>query len=70
MWWGDCLLLTRLLPPDVYVPAVRAPGAPLIVFIHGGGFVTGGAATDFSLYANGTGAVVVSIGGVARRSWC
>jgi carboxylesterase type B len=51
----DCLYV------NVYVPALQTPGRPLIVFVHGGGFVTGGAASDFSLYANGTGAVIVSV---------
>jgi para-nitrobenzyl esterase len=73
----DCILFTNDSRPtsedclylDVYVPAIRAAGAPLIVYIHGGGFVNGGATcnfwakecTDFSQYANDTGAVVVSI---------
>lgn len=33
----------------------------MIVWIHGGGFVAGDADTDFSAYAAGTGAVIVSI---------
>ena len=51
----DCLYL------NVWVPGRRTAGAPLIVFIHGGGMVTGDASGDLSLYAAGAGAVIVSI---------
>lgn len=51
----DCLVV------HVFVPKVALPGAPLIVWIHGGGFVGGNAQGDLSTYAEGVGAVVVSI---------
>lgn len=46
---------------NVWVPSQPSPGLPLIVWIHGGAFVFGDATGDFSSYANGTGAVIVSL---------
>ena len=51
----DCLTL------NVWVPRVQAQGQPLITWIHGGGFVGGSGASDFSLYASATGAVVIAL---------
>jgi para-nitrobenzyl esterase len=51
----DCLTV------NVFVPLVRSEGNPLIVWTHGGGFIGGNGAGDFSSYANGTGAVIVSL---------
>jgi para-nitrobenzyl esterase len=49
------------LTANVWLPAAHTPGSPLIVWIHGGGFVFGNADGDFSQLANGTGAVIVSL---------
>ena len=51
----DCLVA------NVWLPAVPTAGRPLIVWIHGGGFVAGSGTGDFSLFAAGTGAVVVAL---------
>ena len=52
-----CQVVHVWVPPASHV----TPGAPLIVWIHGGGFVGGNAQGDFSGFAMGTGAVVVSV---------
>ena len=51
----DCLVV------NVWVPSTHSEGNPLIIFIHGGGFIGGTGSGDYSLYAQKTGAVVVSI---------
>lgn len=51
----DCLTL------DVWIPMSAAAGSPGIVYIHGGGFVTGDGSGDFSSYAAQTGAVIFSV---------
>ena len=51
----DCLTV------NVWVPPTRALGAPMLVWIHGGGFVGGDASGDFQLLSSATGAVVVSV---------
>ena len=49
------------LTANIWLPASPTPGAPLLIWIHGGGFVFGNGAGDFSRLANGTGAVIVSL---------
>ena len=49
------------LTANVWVPPTRTLGAPLIVWIHGGGFVGGDGSGDFQTLSEGTGAVVVSV---------
>lgn len=51
----DCLFA------NVWLPEKPAEGRPMIVWIHGGGFVSGSGTGDFSLLAMGTGAVIVSL---------
>jgi para-nitrobenzyl esterase len=51
----DCLFA------NVWLPATPAAGRPMIVWVHGGGFVSGSGTGDFSLLAAGTGAVIVSL---------
>lgn len=48
---------------QVWVPSANAttPGRPVIVWIHGGGFVGGSSQGDLSGFAEGTGALIVSV---------
>ena len=49
------------LTVNIWVPPSPALGAPMIVWIHGGGFVGGDASGDFQVLSSETGAVVVSV---------
>ena len=49
------------LTVNVWVPPNRTEGTPMIVWIHGGGFVGGDGSGDFQTYSKGTGAVIVSV---------
>ena len=49
------------LTANIWVPPSRTLGSPLIVWIHGGGFVGGDGSGDFQTLSAGTGAVVVAV---------